>query len=274
MDPLGPFSAQNSVLSLLKTGAANLSAAKKQSAQDALLAELEKSDPEKTAALKKQLQESRDMLQRLQSSRTSFVQQRKADAAEKIMRIKEKLAMLRLLAAVNPDAAARQAAQLARELKQAVSAYGSAGGAAPAVATPSAGTADTAQGADASTQSAGGGETPATPETPRTPIDEIRQQREQDNQALRDKMQERGNAAMADAAKSRADSEFAQAAKDIKEAIERILEAAKRKLEEKGDADNPDIAAGKNTLRGVDTAISGISTASTPVIADAVNILA
>lgn len=271
MTALGPFTAQTTLLSLLKTGAANLSAAKKQSPQNALLDHLEKADPEKTKDLRKQYQESQDLLQRLQSSRSNLAEQRKTDAAEKIKQIKEKLAMLRMLAAVNPEAAARQAAQLANELKQAVREYGSAagGGASFAAAT------STAQTADAVAPE-GGAEQPAaaTPATVRQSLDDIKKQREAEGAALRDKIQQQGSALAADAEKRRADSEFVQAAKDAREDLKRILEAAKRRLQEKGVANNRDITAGNNTLRDAVTAIQHVTSGATPIATPAVNILA
>ncbi len=269
MTALGPFTAQTSLLSLLKTGTAN-SAVKKQSAQNALLDDLEKSDPEKTTDLRKQYQESQDLLHRLQSSRSNLAEQRKTDAAEKIKQIKEKLAMLRMLAAVNPEAAARQAAQLASELKQAVREYGSAGGSvSPAAAT------STAETADAGAQT-GSTEQPAaaTPETVRQSLDGIKKQREAEGVALRDKIHQQGSVVAADAAKRRADSEFVQAAKDAREGLKRILEAAKKRLQEKGTANNRDITAGNNILRETVTAIQHVNAAAVPASASAVNILA
>lgn len=275
MTALGPFTAQTSLLSMLKTGSANVFAAKKQSAQNALLDHLEKIDPEKTKDLRKQYQESQDLLQRLQSSRSNLAEQRKADAGEKIQRIKEKLAMLRMLAAVNPEAAARQAAQLANELKQAVREYGSAGGGASSAATLSAVPASTADTAAQTGVATGAAEQPAAakPEPVRLTPDEIKKQREAEGIALRDKIQQQGSAAAAQAAKSRADSEFATAAKEARDGLKHILEAAKRRLQEKGVANNRDITAGANTLRDTSMQIQNITSGSAPTLA-AVNILA
>lgn len=105
-----------------KTGAAATSA------QDPLETALEKLSPETAEALKSKLQESRDLLKKLSSGRTDMSEERKAAAAEKVRQIKEKLKALRMLAAVNPEAAARQAAQLSRELSAAVKEYAGAGG--------------------------------------------------------------------------------------------------------------------------------------------------
>jgi len=93
-----------------------------------LIEVLKKLDPKKADDLQKKLEESQDLIKRLESSRQDISEQRKAAAAEKVAQIKAKLEALRLLAAVNPKAAARLAKQLARELKQALQEYASAGG--------------------------------------------------------------------------------------------------------------------------------------------------
>ena len=97
-----------------------------------LISVLEQSDPEKAAALRKKLEEAKGILDRIKSAKVDFDEQRKAAAQEKIQRIKEQLKMLRMLAAVNPEAAARRAAQLSRELSAAVKEYAGAGGGAGA----------------------------------------------------------------------------------------------------------------------------------------------
>lgn len=93
-----------------------------------LLAALEKTDPEKAGELKKQQEDAQRTLENLNRAKQDINEQRKAAAEAKIQQIKEKLKALRLLAAVNPEAAARQAKQLAGELKQAVQEYATASG--------------------------------------------------------------------------------------------------------------------------------------------------
>ena len=108
---------------------------------DPLLAALEKSDPEKAADLRKKLEQAKGILDQIKAAKVDFDEQRKAAAREKIQRIKEQLKMLRMLAAVNPEAAARRAAQLSRELSAAVKEYAGAGGGAGAGLAVGAGTA-------------------------------------------------------------------------------------------------------------------------------------
>lgn len=131
---VAPLSSQNSALGLLKSANAGLlknTAIKSgvtPQTQDPMQAVLDKLSPEKADELKKKIDESRDLLKSLQSSRSDMSEERKAAAAEKVRQIKEKLKMIRMMATVNPEAAARQAAQLSRELASAVKQYASASG--------------------------------------------------------------------------------------------------------------------------------------------------
>lgn len=133
---IGPFSSKTA-LSLLKAGSHSvLQTANKQNLQGTaapLLEAMEKLDPERAGALKKQQGEAQNLIKQLGSSQSDASEQRKAAAAEKVQRIKEKLKALRLLATVNPKAAARQAAQLSRELAQATKEYANASGGGAAV---------------------------------------------------------------------------------------------------------------------------------------------
>jgi len=117
-------------LQLLKAGNAQTDAPGKRSGEDdnSLLGILRKLDPEKAETLKEKLDEAKEVQARLDSVRESASEQRKAAAAEKIARIKAQIKALQLLASANPEAAARLAARLARELASAVKAYAAAGG--------------------------------------------------------------------------------------------------------------------------------------------------
>ena len=129
---VGILSAQNTALTLLRTGGGNVvqSRNKKETATqtDPLVAALEKTNPQEAHELKRKLEESRNILKRLESSKQDVSEQRRAAAAEKIQQIKEKLKAFRLLMPVDPEAVARQVKQLARELAQAVREYARAGG--------------------------------------------------------------------------------------------------------------------------------------------------
>ena len=129
---VGIIPAQNISLSLLRKEEGNISQSrnkKETSTQNSpLTTALEKANPEKADELKKNLKESQAILKQLESSRQDINEQRRTAAAEKIQQIKEKLKALRLLMPVDPEAAARQVKQLARELAQAVREYVRAGG--------------------------------------------------------------------------------------------------------------------------------------------------
>jgi hypothetical protein len=164
---------QSSVLLLLKAGNDPSRAGSKQKSSapgDPLLAALEKADPEKARALRKQLDESRSILERIKSAKVDVDEQRKAAAQEKIRRIKEELKALRMLASVNPEAAARRAAQLSRQLSAAVKEYASASGGAGAlgggagISAASAGGADSVNPAGVSGAAAGAGVSASAPD--------------------------------------------------------------------------------------------------------------
>lgn len=133
----GPLQRQPSVADLLKQRAATPSgtlpgatSAGRQDPADALLGALKKAGATNTEALEKKLAEDKEAKAGLDALRKQAdpSEARKARAKQKIEEIKKQLEALRVLAAVNPEAAARQAARLSRELATAVKEYASAGG--------------------------------------------------------------------------------------------------------------------------------------------------
>ncbi|WP_422025834.1 hypothetical protein [Pyruvatibacter mobilis] len=133
----GPLQRQPSVADLLKQRAATPSgtltgaaSAGRQDPADALLGALKKAGATNTEALEKKLAEDKETKAGLDALRKQAdpSEARKARAKQKIEEIKKQLEALRVLAAVNPEAAARQAARLSRELATAVKEYASAGG--------------------------------------------------------------------------------------------------------------------------------------------------
>jgi chromosome segregation ATPase len=132
-------------------------------AGDALLGALKKAGATNTEALEEKLAEHKETQAGLEAlqRQSDPSEARKARAKQKIAEIKEQLKQLRMLAAINPEAAARQAARLSRELSAAVKEYASAGGDAAAVSgggTPgsTAPSSTTAQPAAGEAQQAGG----------------------------------------------------------------------------------------------------------------------
>ena len=133
----GPLQRQPSVADLLKQRAATPSgtltgavSAGRRDPADALLGALKKAGATNTEALEKKLAEDKEAKAGLDALRKQAdpSEARKARARQKIEEIKKQLEALRVLAAVNPEAAARQAARLSRELATAVKEYASAGG--------------------------------------------------------------------------------------------------------------------------------------------------
>lgn len=92
-------------------------------------------DPEKAKEYEDTQNQLRQTLSALKSSKTDFVEQRKAAAREKIRRLKEQIKTLRMMAGADPKMIARQAAMLAKELAAAAKEYASAGGTDVAVST-------------------------------------------------------------------------------------------------------------------------------------------
>lgn len=157
---------QQSVADLLKQRSADAATPGRTGstdAGDALLGALKKAGATNTEALEEKLAEHKETQAGLEAlqRQSDPSEARKARAKQKIAEIKEQLKQLRMLAAVNPEAAARQAARLSRELSAAVKEYASAGGDAAAVsggATPgsTALSSTTAQPAAGEAQQAGG----------------------------------------------------------------------------------------------------------------------
>lgn len=83
---------------------------------------------EKSLPLSKEQQETQDLIQRLEANKKTLSEQQKEAARRKVEQIKAKLEALRFLAASNPEAAAKEAARLARELAAASKQYANASG--------------------------------------------------------------------------------------------------------------------------------------------------
>jgi len=128
------ISSQSGVLALFK--AANRSSQSWNTAlsknstdrEHPILALLTKSDPDTAAALRKEQRQAQELLQRLKSSKKDINEQRKAAAREKVERLKAQIQVLLMMSSGDPEAVARQAAHLARELSAAAKQYASAGG--------------------------------------------------------------------------------------------------------------------------------------------------
>lgn len=115
------------------------------------------------AAQEAKLREARAASDALKARSDEASETRKAAARQTIERLKARLQMLRSMAGMDPEGVARLAAQLARELRQAVKAYAAAGGNASgmsATGVAPAASADAASG-DAAGGADGGAQAPA-----------------------------------------------------------------------------------------------------------------
>lgn len=107
------------------------------------------------SAAEAKLRDAKAAAEALQSRSSQAAEDRKAQARQKIEQLKARLQMLQSMAGVDPKGTARVAAQLARELGQAVKAYAAAGGGAAgmggvgAPVVPAPGDAVAAEGAEA-----------------------------------------------------------------------------------------------------------------------------
>lgn len=239
-----------------------------------MLAALERADPENADELRRKADEADSLIQQVKGAYDDANEQRKANAWAKIERIKAELKMLRLLAAVNPKAAARRAAQLSRELAAAVKEYNLAGGTgAGGNVTASALTLAPAQGAQAGgdgTSGAADGSSVAIPsaaDVQPTLAGDASGGAIADNGAANgdDNGDDGGNdktrkafQAHYDARQksfdaAHADREFARAVEEIKNALKRILELVRKKLREKDDSSaDQAIRDGERALNAVE----------------------
>ena len=131
---INTISAQSGVLSFIKAASRsarlwNTALSHNRVGRDhPLLTLLAKSDPDKAAALRQEQRQAQELLQRLKSSKKDVNEQRKAAAREKVERLKAQIQILLMMSSGDPEAVARQAAHLARELSAAAKQYASAGG--------------------------------------------------------------------------------------------------------------------------------------------------
>lgn len=132
---IGTLGTQNASLSLatLPPGAAKTRGDKDaKDAFDSLADLLKMVAPDEAESWQQQIDDSRRVLSQLQSSRTDINEQRKAAAQQKLDQLKARIQMLRMMAAINPEAAAKMAKQLARELASVAKEYAAASGGASA----------------------------------------------------------------------------------------------------------------------------------------------
>jgi hypothetical protein len=103
----------------------DLANAKLRTAEDNILDKIHQTDPKNADVLEKRLNDNKQVIAQLRSSRANEAQSRKAAAAEKVKRIKAEMQMLKTMGG-DPKIVAKQIARLARELAAAAREYASA----------------------------------------------------------------------------------------------------------------------------------------------------
>jgi hypothetical protein len=252
---------------------------------DALVAKM---TPEQQAKYKQAQAGLQQTLQQLKTSTQNSNAERKANAAQKIAQIKAQLQMVRLMAATDPKAAARMAAQLSRELAAAVREYtGSSGGADVGASAANASSANSPVVDDAvvteDSNTAGSTTTvTATTSEETTKTDDTAPSAADKDQEQRDKYREGLNAQIAhiqeQAGKIQADVEFKKMVHEMVNQLRSVMEQAKRAQQRDGKKEpgfDEDISNGVRALKDVEKSLNemdssnlGDTTVSAPVMVD------
>ncbi|SDD71420.1 hypothetical protein [Rhodospira trueperi] len=224
-----------STLAFVAPGGTRSSQTSLNSGTNPLVAVVKASDPAQADTLEDDLALSKEAVARLETAEKEMREARKNAAREKVARLKAQLQALRMLAVSDPEAAAREAARLARELAAAVRAYVSAGGDASEAAN--------ATGATTSTNAAAssGGDDPSASASESTTTDAAAPS--DDDAAAAERVSVPGTqtedmikttiAKMnAEAAERKADTDFANDARLVLNALKAIIENAQRRKDE------------------------------------------
>ncbi|WP_419797165.1 MAG: hypothetical protein ACNI26_12600 [Terasakiella sp.] len=214
----------------------------------------------------------------LKKMRTAVENAREAEkerARQKIEQIKQEIAMLMMMARINPKAVARRLAQLSKELAAAVKAYGSAStsssvstgmGTETAVASSASGNAG---GAQAQAVPTGGMETVSSANAVPTTSqgEEGKNASSQDTAQGQPAEKEKLKAELMGITQKQAeqlsrtqeDRDFMNEVRKVKGQLKALIELVKQQLEleEKG-KDNDDVKSAEKSLRDVDTELSSL----------------
>jgi len=269
---INAFSSQTVALSFVKTAADNVrswNASVQKDHPTTLFTLIEKSDPEKAEALRKEQAQVRELIEQLRSSQKDVNERRKEAARQKVERLKAEIAALRMMASSDPEAVARQAARLARELSAAAKEYAAAGGSANSITTavsigPAAPTAaeptqdstqtstsiptDTETGTVADTQS----EKPAHQDASTT---------DDDRTAFREKINEQIADAQKQFASTTEDETFIRTVRHLMNELKAIIKNAQLKIQlESGTSSDRNVEDAEKALRDTQVSLNAIST--------------
>ena len=230
--------------------------AKPGSAQEQLLARIRRENPDRADALQRQLDDSQSVLAQMEAMKKSLQDAPKADAAQRIARIKEEIRMLQMMGG-DPKTVARRVAQLARELGQAARTYAAAGGSGTQTGASAGGT----ENATAATGGTGanGAESQTAGEAK---LGDYRQ-------AQLDELRAGGEERAARAREADGDRNFRDEVRALAAKLRELARKAARELKEQGENDNPDLAAAKRGLDEAEKAAAQIGSQAAAIAAGA-----
>lgn len=245
--------------------------------RDRLMAEIKKANPDKADALSRQYEDSKSLAKQMEALRKSMKDAPKADAAQRVARIKEEIRMLQMMGG-DPKLVAHRVAQLARELGQAAKTYaaassgsaamggtgeGAAGGgdASATVANVAAGNADGVAANVASDKvnrvaAMSESEAATTAEAPHpalaTTISELNTKLDDYRQSHLAEARQKIIDSAASAEEAQGDRSFQDEVRELAAKLRALAEKAARALKQMGDDHNPDIAATKQGLSEIE----------------------
>lgn len=232
-----------------------------------LLALIERNDPEAAKALRESAEDARRVIETLrqqaESGRKSMSEIRKAAAREKMMRIQQELAALKMMGSGDAKAVARRIARLSRELAAAVRDYVAAGGqAAMGTGMPAGG------GAAVSAGEAGGSAKPASePAAPVPPEPGPVSEAPPEGVAAPSApaSEKETTADSPHQRRSIGDSDnFLLLAKRLKEALKEALRDVRRRMQSEGAAGRADRQQAEQALREAEQALASLGVAVAP----------
>ncbi len=277
------FSAQNALVNVLKTASVsaqsrNAALLTNQSNQENLLIGLiEKSDPDTADDLRKEQSQVESIIKQLQASKVDLEDRIKQAAAAKLARIKAELAILRLTAGGDPEATARKAARLAKELSAAVADYANAGSetteatdqsnkditsANKAVTAPQDGQETLSGEANAGATQPQDNAEVSNPSAAPTDAEKSANAKTGLQQTVETQIAD----AERKAAEKNAEAAFLREAKRILDELKSIIKTAKKQLEAQGETPpNSDIEQAENSIQETTNTLSQITSASVSV---------
>lgn len=252
--------------------------------EDAIVKKLKEAleDAKLAQKLEEQRRSESEALKKMRTAVENAREAEKERARQKIEKIKQEIAMLMMMARINPKAVARRLAQLSKELAAAVKAYGGAstsssaltgaaatgGGAAVASGGDAAGANAQAAASTADTASVSGANSiPTTSQSEEgknnSSQDSAQGQKEQaqteEKEKLKAELMGIAEKQAEQLSRTKEDREFMDEVRKVKGQLKALIELVKRQLEleEKGE-DNDDIKSAEKSLRDVDTELSNL----------------